>query len=219
MQTSRISTTSCGRSRTTSIGSHTVSTFPLCWAFRSLFDGLDGIDALDAQIANAVTDLQAVDALLPQMITQLKMMMDDTQSAAGRHRQLVRPGASAVHADRPDLRRPDQRGQRLRPVPQRRLLLHAPRGVRQRRRQNRYDADDVAGRQGGPVHRHPRGQRHGPRRHRTRRAVPRRHQGSVEGDLVGRREDLHRRRGIEQQGHQGSTPLPISSSWRSPRSC
>jgi RND superfamily putative drug exporter len=52
---------------------------PLCWSFRSLFDGLDGIDALDAQIANAVTDLQAVDALLPQMITQLKMMMDDTQ--------------------------------------------------------------------------------------------------------------------------------------------
>ena len=53
---------------------------PLCWSFRSLFDGLDGIDALDAQIANAVTDLQAVDALLPQLITQLKIMMDDTQA-------------------------------------------------------------------------------------------------------------------------------------------
>jgi RND superfamily putative drug exporter len=53
---------------------------PLCWSFRSLFDGLDGIDSLDAQIANAVTDLQAVDALLPQMITQLKMMMDDTRA-------------------------------------------------------------------------------------------------------------------------------------------
>ncbi|WP_036435420.1 RND family transporter [Mycobacterium sp. URHB0044] len=53
---------------------------PLCWSFRSLFDGLDGIDALDAEIANAVTDLQAVDALLPQMITQLKMMLNDTQA-------------------------------------------------------------------------------------------------------------------------------------------
>ena len=42
---------------------------------------------------------------------------------------------------------------------------------------------------------------------------------SAEGDLVGRREDLHRRRGIQQQGHQGPTPLPICSSWRSPRSC
>ena len=53
---------------------------PICWAFRSLFDGLDGIDSLDAEIANAVTDLQAVDQLLPQLITQLKIMMDDTQA-------------------------------------------------------------------------------------------------------------------------------------------
>jgi putative drug exporter of the RND superfamily len=53
---------------------------PICWAFRSLFDGLDGIDSLDAEIANAVTDLQAVDALLPQLITQLKIMMDNTQA-------------------------------------------------------------------------------------------------------------------------------------------
>ena len=30
---------------------------PICYAFRSLFDGLDGIDALDEQIDNAVTDL------------------------------------------------------------------------------------------------------------------------------------------------------------------
>jgi transport protein len=53
---------------------------PICWAFRSLFDGLDGIDALDAEIANAVTDLQAVDRLLPQLISQLKVMMDNTQA-------------------------------------------------------------------------------------------------------------------------------------------
>jgi RND superfamily putative drug exporter len=53
---------------------------PICWAFRSLFDGLDGIDALDVQIAHTVTDLQAVDALLPQLVTQLKILMDDTQA-------------------------------------------------------------------------------------------------------------------------------------------
>ena len=51
---------------------------PLCWAFRSLFDALDGIDSLDAQIANAVTSLEAIDRLLPQMITQLKIMTDQT---------------------------------------------------------------------------------------------------------------------------------------------
>ena len=75
--------------------------------------------------------------------------------AADHRREHVRPDASADHPDRPDLRRHDQRGQRLRRVPQRRLLLHATRSLRQRGRQNRYDADDVAGRQGGAVHRHP----------------------------------------------------------------
>jgi putative drug exporter of the RND superfamily len=51
---------------------------PVCYAFKSLFDGLDGIDALDEQIANAVTDFQAVDALMPQMVTQLKIQRDQT---------------------------------------------------------------------------------------------------------------------------------------------
>ena len=53
---------------------------PICYSFRSLFDGLDGIDALDEQIHNAVTDFQAVDALMPQMVSQLKVMRDETQA-------------------------------------------------------------------------------------------------------------------------------------------
>ncbi len=53
---------------------------PVCWAFRSLFDGLDGIDALREQIGYAVTDFQAVDALMPQLISQLKVMLDDSQA-------------------------------------------------------------------------------------------------------------------------------------------
>ena len=79
-RTSRTSTTSSGRSRTTSIGSRTVSTFRCATSFRSLFDGLDGIDALDEQIHNAVTDFQAVDALMPQMVAQLKIKRDETQA-------------------------------------------------------------------------------------------------------------------------------------------
>jgi RND superfamily putative drug exporter len=51
---------------------------PVCYAFKSLFDGLDGIDALDEQIHNAVTDFQAIDALMPQMVTQLKIQRDET---------------------------------------------------------------------------------------------------------------------------------------------
>jgi transport protein len=53
---------------------------PVCYAFKSLFDGLDGIDALDEQIHNAVTDFQAVDALLPQMVAELKIQRDLTQA-------------------------------------------------------------------------------------------------------------------------------------------
>jgi len=52
---------------------------PLCYAFRSLFDGLDGIDSLREQIGNAVTDFQAVDALMPQLVAQLKIQRDQTQ--------------------------------------------------------------------------------------------------------------------------------------------
>jgi transport protein len=53
---------------------------PICYSFRSLFDGLDGVDALDEQIHNAVTDFQAVDALMPQMVAQLKVTRDETQA-------------------------------------------------------------------------------------------------------------------------------------------
>ena len=175
---------------------------PLCWAFRSLFDGLDGIDSLDAQIANAVTYLQAIDRLLPQMITQLKIMMDETQ----RLQAVIVNSYGPAHLQSTQT---DQTFDDLINVgndfdqSRSRLLLHPQRSLRQRRRQDRYDADDVAGRQGGAVHRHPRGERHGPRRYRTCRAVPRRHQVSAERDLVGRRQDLHRRRGIKQQRHQG----------------
>ncbi|MDV3123562.1 RND family transporter [Mycobacterium sp. 21AC1] len=56
---------------------------PACWAMRSLFDSLDGIDSLDAEITNAVTSFEAIDRLLPQMISQLERMMEDTRALLG----------------------------------------------------------------------------------------------------------------------------------------
>lgn len=50
---------------------------------RSLFDSLDGIDSLDAQIADAVTSFEAIDRLLPQMISQLERMIADSRSLLG----------------------------------------------------------------------------------------------------------------------------------------
>ncbi|MEB3983436.1 RND family transporter [Mycobacterium sp. 663a-19] len=55
---------------------------PICWAFRSLFDGLDNIDHLAADINDAKTSLEAVDRLLPQVITQLKLTADDSEELA-----------------------------------------------------------------------------------------------------------------------------------------
>ncbi|OBK19450.1 RND family transporter [Mycobacterium asiaticum] len=53
---------------------------PVCWAFRSLFDALDGIDKMAADIKDAVGSLEVIDRLLPQMITQMKIMRDDTMA-------------------------------------------------------------------------------------------------------------------------------------------
>ncbi|QLL05827.1 RND family transporter [Mycobacterium vicinigordonae] len=53
---------------------------PVCWAFRSLFDALDGIDKMAADIKDAVASLEVIDKLLPQMISQMKIMRDDTQA-------------------------------------------------------------------------------------------------------------------------------------------
>lgn len=53
---------------------------PACWAMRSLFDALDGIDSLETEITNTVASLEAVDKLLPQLIAQLERMMEDTRA-------------------------------------------------------------------------------------------------------------------------------------------
>ncbi len=51
---------------------------PVCWAFRSIFDALDGIDHMAADIKDAVASLEVIDKLLPQMLAQMKVMRNDT---------------------------------------------------------------------------------------------------------------------------------------------
>jgi RND superfamily putative drug exporter len=52
---------------------------PMCWAFRSVFDALDNIDHLAADINEAKNSLEIIDKILPQIITQLKLTADDTE--------------------------------------------------------------------------------------------------------------------------------------------
>jgi putative drug exporter of the RND superfamily len=56
---------------------------PMCWAFRSLFDTIDNIDKLSDDIKDATVSLEAIDRLLPQIITQLKLTADDTEQITG----------------------------------------------------------------------------------------------------------------------------------------
>ncbi|MCV7282109.1 MMPL family transporter [Mycolicibacterium flavescens] len=45
---------------------------PICWSLRSIFDSLDGIDALADQIQSLTVDLDRLDELLPQMLPVLQ---------------------------------------------------------------------------------------------------------------------------------------------------
>ncbi|MCX2714296.1 RND family transporter [Mycolicibacterium sp. J2] len=49
---------------------------PMCQSLRSIFDALDGIDALSDQLGGLTTDLDKMDQLLPQMLPVLKSTID-----------------------------------------------------------------------------------------------------------------------------------------------
>ncbi len=53
---------------------------PICWSLRSLFDGLDGVDRINDSMQYLVKDLDQLDALLPQLLTQFPQMIATMQS-------------------------------------------------------------------------------------------------------------------------------------------
>lgn len=55
---------------------------PICYAFRSLFESIDGLDKMADDIKDAVTSLEVIDKTLPQIITQLKLTADDSDALA-----------------------------------------------------------------------------------------------------------------------------------------
>ena len=44
---------------------------PVCWALRSLFDGIDGIDGISAKLSTLVGDMTQLDKIVPQLIVEL----------------------------------------------------------------------------------------------------------------------------------------------------
>ncbi|MFV9632070.1 RND family transporter [Mycobacterium neumannii] len=53
---------------------------PICWSLRSIFDALDGIDRVSAQMDELMGDLDALDAIMPQMIAQFPPMIATMES-------------------------------------------------------------------------------------------------------------------------------------------
>jgi RND superfamily putative drug exporter len=53
---------------------------PLCFSFRSIFDGLDGVDAITDQMVDLVKDLDKLDAILPQMLVTFPTMIGTMES-------------------------------------------------------------------------------------------------------------------------------------------
>ncbi|OBJ02767.1 hypothetical protein A5660_21090 [Mycobacterium alsense] len=54
---------------------------PICFALRSIFDSLDGVDAVTDKLTDVVTDLDQVDLLLPQVLAQFPQMIAIMESS------------------------------------------------------------------------------------------------------------------------------------------
>ncbi|EUA20695.1 mmpL family membrane domain protein [Mycobacterium xenopi 4042] len=127
---------------------------PICWAFRSLFDGLDNIDHLAADIKDARTSLETLDKLLPQVIMQLKLTADDSEALAA---LLVNSyGQSSLQSAQTDQTFDDLVNVGLDFDRSRSDdFFYIPREVSTTTTSNRYAAFDVARWQGRALHRHP----------------------------------------------------------------
>jgi RND superfamily putative drug exporter len=51
---------------------------PICWALRSIFDSLDGVDKLSYDLGSLVNDTDKLDTLLPQILALLPPIIDAT---------------------------------------------------------------------------------------------------------------------------------------------
>ncbi|ETZ91225.1 MMPL family protein [Mycobacteroides abscessus MAB_030201_1075] len=53
---------------------------PICWSIRSIFDALDGADALDDGLVELVKNMDKLDAIMPQLLVQFPQMIEVMQS-------------------------------------------------------------------------------------------------------------------------------------------
>ena len=56
------------------------SDIPICWSIRSIFDTLDGVDEITDQFHVLLGDLDKIDVLMPQLLTQFPEMIEIMQT-------------------------------------------------------------------------------------------------------------------------------------------
>ncbi len=56
---------------------------PVCWAARSVFEALDGVDKFSANMSTLITDVHNVDAILPQMVAEFPPIIAVAKSMQG----------------------------------------------------------------------------------------------------------------------------------------
>jgi len=54
---------------------------PICFSLRSVFDSVDGVDQIDEKLRLLLVNLDQIDVLLPQLLTQFPEMIETLQSA------------------------------------------------------------------------------------------------------------------------------------------
>ena len=125
---------------------------PICWAFRSLYDSLDGVDRLTQKLEELDPDLDNIDAIMPQLVTLLPPLIDSVKSL--RTMMLTMHSTmSGIFEQMEELERQrDCHGAGFRRRQKRRLLLPASGGVRQPGLPARHEAVPVTGREGSALH-------------------------------------------------------------------
>jgi RND superfamily putative drug exporter len=53
---------------------------PICWSLRSIFDSIDGVDEISDKLKDLVADLEHLDVILPQLLTQFPEMIATMES-------------------------------------------------------------------------------------------------------------------------------------------
>ena len=53
---------------------------PICWAIRSIFDVIDGVDQVTVKMRDLVVNLDQLDALMPQLMAQFPPMIETMES-------------------------------------------------------------------------------------------------------------------------------------------